>query len=107
MPNRRKLLLLAAATSTAWAARRVRTRPLRILMIGGAGFVGSYHVRAALERGHEVTVFDHGNKTLPASVNLITGDRNQDVSVVTHRKWARKADIGGLASAAAHARLIS
>ena len=34
-------------------------KSLRMLVIGGTGFVGSHYVRAAVARGHQVTVYDN------------------------------------------------
>jgi len=35
-------------------------KPLRILILGGTGFIGPYQVRYALARGHKVTLFNRG-----------------------------------------------
>jgi dTDP-L-rhamnose 4-epimerase len=62
---------------------------MRVLVIGGAGFVGSHTVDALIERGYEVRVFDnlepqvHGNSQRPAYLNpqaeFILGDvRDRD-----------------------------
>ncbi len=43
------------------AASRARTRaPLKILILGGTSFLGPACVRAALTRGHKVTLFNRG-----------------------------------------------
>ncbi|HEX2059967.1 MAG TPA: NAD-dependent epimerase/dehydratase family protein, partial [Thermoanaerobaculia bacterium] len=42
-------------------------KPLRILILGGTGFIGPNQVRYAVARGHKVTVFNRG-KTNPESV---------------------------------------
>lgn len=50
---------------------------MRILVIGGTGFVGLHAVRRLVEAGHEVTVFHRGRTEaeLPVDVGHIHGDR--------------------------------
>jgi len=51
---------------------------MRLLVLGGALFLGRHVVDAALARGHEVTVFTRGRRPLPwsARVEARTGDRD-------------------------------
>ncbi|OPZ12507.1 MAG: hypothetical protein BWZ07_01260 [Alphaproteobacteria bacterium ADurb.BinA280] len=35
-------------------------KPLRILILGGTGFTGPHQVRYALQRGHQITLFNRG-----------------------------------------------
>ncbi|KAM3114581.1 NAD-dependent epimerase/dehydratase family protein [Phormidesmis sp. 146-33] len=48
---------------------------MRILIMGGTRFIGVYLTRILLEQGHEVTLFNRGNKPVPAAVEQILGDR--------------------------------
>lgn len=50
---------------------------MRVLVIGGTGFVGPHAVRRLAEDGHEVTVFRRGTTEadLPALVDHLLGDR--------------------------------
>jgi nucleoside-diphosphate-sugar epimerase len=50
---------------------------MRVLIIGGTGFIGQWIVRALVENGHEVRVFHRGRTTaaLPPSVPHIHGER--------------------------------
>ncbi len=52
---------------------------MKILVIGGTGFIGPDIVRYLSEKGHEVTVFHRGHTKadLPSGVNRILGDRQE------------------------------
>ena len=52
---------------------------MKVLLIGGSGFIGSHLVPQLLEGGHDVTVLHRGQAktSFPASVQTITADRNQ------------------------------
>jgi UDP-glucose-4-epimerase GalE len=50
---------------------------MRILVTGGAGYIGSHAVRALSRQGHEVLIYDNlstGHAALAAGFELITGD---------------------------------
>lgn len=57
---------------------RRTSAPLRILILGGTGFIGPNQVQYALDRGHSVTLFNRGvtNSTLFPNVPRLIGDRN-------------------------------
>jgi len=64
-------------------------RRLRILILGGTGFVGPHQVRQALARGHEVTLFNRG-RTAPdlfPNVETLLGDRDGDLEALGGREW--------------------
>jgi 2'-hydroxyisoflavone reductase len=107
MPNRRQFLLQAATAGLAGsilgvggaqpiqAAERDSSKALRILILGGTGNIGPYHVRAALSRGHKVSVFSRGNRSsdFPAEVELLTGDRNGKLDSIKNRDWDEVLDV--------------
>lgn len=65
-------------------------RSLRILILGGTGFTGPFQVRYAVDRGHEVTVFNRGQTEteLPDEVEWLVGDRNLgEVDALRGRTW--------------------
>ena len=65
------------------------TRPLKILILGGTGFIGPHMVRYAMGRGHEVTLFNRGksNTQLFPGIEKLVGDRNGDLESLRGRKW--------------------
>ena len=55
---------------------------MKILILGGTRFLGRAFVEEALNRGHEVTLFNRGtNKELFPEVEQLIGDRNGGVSL--------------------------
>lgn len=50
---------------------------MRILLIGGSGFVGGSALRALQEHGHTLAVLNRGTRNASAGVEQIRGDRNQ------------------------------
>jgi nucleoside-diphosphate-sugar epimerase len=50
---------------------------MRILLIGGNGFIGRFVVTTLKQQGHALAVFHRGTTSTPAGVDEIRGDRNQ------------------------------
>jgi nucleoside-diphosphate-sugar epimerase len=50
---------------------------MRILLIGGNGFIGRSAVATLKQQGHALAVFHRGTTAAPAGVEEIRGDRNQ------------------------------
>jgi nucleoside-diphosphate-sugar epimerase len=50
---------------------------MRILLIGGNGFIGQFAVAALKQQGHALAVFHRGTRSAPAGVDEIRGDRNR------------------------------
>jgi 2'-hydroxyisoflavone reductase len=63
--------------------------PMRILILGGTGFIGPHEVRYALARGHSVTLFNRGrtNPHLFPQLEKLVGDRNDDLEALRGREW--------------------
>src|SRR5262245_1845144 len=62
---------------------------MRILMIGGTRFVGRHMAKAALDAGHELTLF-HRGRTGPdlfPEVEHLIGDRNEDLAPLDKGEW--------------------
>lgn len=68
--------------------RSPKVAPMKILMLGGTGFIGPNMVQYAVDRGHEVSIFTRGNsKSETPGVEHLVGDRNNDLSALKGRKW--------------------
>jgi 2'-hydroxyisoflavone reductase len=77
----------AALAPLLWASN---TRPLDILFMGGTGFLGPHTVRALVEAGHRLTLFNRGrtNPGLFSALEQIRGDRLSDeVELLGGRRW--------------------
>lgn len=93
--RRRDYLKLSAAGSAlalsgAQAQAAPAVKPLRILILGGTGFIGPHEVRYALSRGHQVTIFNRGRQKedWPGHVEELLGDRNTgDLKALEGRDW--------------------
>src|SRR5262249_58472861 len=72
-------------------------KPLRILILGGTGFLGPHLVEHARVRGHTLTLFNRG-KTHPelfADVEKLRGDRNGQLDALKGRSWEAVIDTSG------------
>src|SRR5580698_7353069 len=81
---------LAMATATSTAAFAAPPKQLRILILGGTGFIGPHQVRYALARGHKVTLFNRGREpdAWGGQVEELIGDRNTgDLKALEGRTW--------------------
>lgn len=81
---------LASRNFLAEATPENPRKPLRILILGGTGFIGPHQVRHAVSRGHQVTVFNRGTREagLPASVEHLNGDRDfGKLDALKNREW--------------------
>jgi 2'-hydroxyisoflavone reductase len=70
---------------------------MKVLILGGSRFVGRHLVTAALERGHEITLFNRGkhSSTAVPGVETIHGDRNSDLDKLRGRHWDTVVDTCG------------
>lgn len=81
---------VAAAAVAGPAAIAPAPKPLRILILGGTGFIGPNQVRYAVARGHKVSVFNRGKTNpgeLPAGVEHLEGDRNGKLDALKGKQW--------------------
>jgi len=103
MTTRRDFIAVAAASAGLFAlpalARKVAARkpgqPLRILVLGGTGFLGPHFVDAARAKKHKITLFNRG-RTNPTrfsgeefkDIEQLHGDRKSDMKALQgKRRW--------------------
>jgi 2'-hydroxyisoflavone reductase len=87
---------IAAITAATGAIGKTLSpkKPLRILIMGGTGFLGPHFVEAALNKGHQLSLFNRG-KTNPgrfkdsryAAIEQLQGDRKSDLSALENKTW--------------------
>ncbi len=70
---------------------------MRILVLGGTGFVGRHFAEIALARGHAVTLFHRGrsNPTVLPAAEHVLGDRELDLSPLAGRAFDAVVDTTG------------
>jgi len=85
--------------------------PMKILVLGGTGFIGPHMVREALRRGHEVNLFNRGrtNNELFPDLRLYKGDRDNGLKSLEGGEWDAVVDNSGYVprQVADSARLLS
>ncbi len=76
--------LIAAAAGPVFA-----TKPQRVLILGGTGFIGPHFVHALTTGGHTVTLFNRGKRDPEAKqgVEQLLGDRNDNLKSLEGRDW--------------------
>jgi len=92
MTTRRDFIAATAAAAAALGAATPllgARAPLRLLILGGTGFIGPHLVRHAMSRGHQVTIFTRGRRQadLPEGVTHLIGDRNGQLGALEGKRW--------------------
>ena len=71
---------------------------MKILFLGGTGFVGRHMVDAALNRKHQVTLFNRGKTAgddLFPTAERILGDRDGGLAALVDHRWDAVIDVNG------------
>src|SRR5690606_30466300 len=121
--QRRTLLQASLLGSTAMIAsglprssgaaqpRGRQSQPLKILILGGTGYIGPHMVREALRRGHDLSLFNRGrtDEDMFPDLQTFIGDRNNNLDALKGHKWDAIIDNSGYVPrhVADSARLLS
>jgi 2'-hydroxyisoflavone reductase len=62
---------------------------MKVLVVGGTGFLGGAVALEAIAAGHDVSIFTRGNaqRELSPSVTMLTGDRHVDLSALQRSRF--------------------
>jgi len=79
----------AAACSSLGKLARAQTSALKVLILGGTGFIGPHFVEVLRAGGHKLTLFNRGkrNPTLFPDLETLIGDRNGPIDALKGRDW--------------------
>lgn len=69
---------------------------MKLLIIGGTRFLGHHLATAALQRDHEITLFNRGTHSSIKNVETIHGDRHTDIGKLRGRRWDAVIDTYGM-----------
>lgn len=80
-----------------WSLWKGEVVTMKLLILGGTRFLGRYLVENALERGHEVTLFNRGqfDPHVFPQVEKLTGDRDGGLDALKGRTWDAVIDTCG------------
>jgi 2'-hydroxyisoflavone reductase len=87
--QRRQLLKLAGAALLASNLGYAKAKSLRVLILGGTGFIGPHFVDALSAGGHKISLFNRGKRDHEAKpgVEQLLGDRDNDLQSLEGRDW--------------------
>jgi 2'-hydroxyisoflavone reductase len=89
--HRRDVLKLGTAATALWFARMgvAQGQSLRVLILGGTGFIGPHFVATLRAAGHKLTLLNRGRRNPPPSsdVDVLIGDRNGQMDAIRGREW--------------------
>jgi 2'-hydroxyisoflavone reductase len=90
--NRREAMktgLTAAAALMMGEPAFAQSKPLKVLIFGGTGFIGPHFVSVLRAGGHTLTLFNRGrrNPGLFPDIETLIGDRNGQIDALRGRSW--------------------
>ncbi len=89
--KRRDALKVLGGATLATLADSVfaKAKPLRVLILGGTGFIGPHFVDALTAGGHKITLFNRGKRDPEAreGIEQLLGDRDGQIDALKGRDW--------------------
>ena len=98
--NRREAIKMGAAVGAGalfGTELLAASKPMRILILGGTGFIGPHFVRTLREHGHTLTLFNRGKRApgMFPDIETLIGDRNGPIDSLKGRDWDAVIDDSG------------
>src|SRR5690349_20923565 len=92
MPHqRRDVLKLAGAAALAGLVEPVfaKQKPLRVLILGGTGFIGPHFVDVLTAAGPRISLFNRGKRdpSVKPGIEYLVGDRNGPIDALKGHDW--------------------
>ena len=89
--NRRDALKIAGGATLATLVDSALAKPktLKVLILGGTGFIGPHFVDALTAGGHKITLFNRGKRDpqVKPGIEQLLGDRNGQIDTLKGRDW--------------------
>src|SRR6185295_20324676 len=89
--QRRDVLKFAGSAALAALVEPVyaKTKPLRVLILGGTGFIGPHFVQVLSAAGHKISLFNRGKRdpSVHPGIEQLLGDRNGPVDSLKGHDW--------------------
>ena len=90
--NRRDVIWLGVASAAGLSAAPsliAANKAMRVLILGGTGFIGPHFVEKLRAQGHTLTLFNRGkrNAGLFPQIETLLGDRNGKLDALKNRSW--------------------
>jgi 2'-hydroxyisoflavone reductase len=89
--NRRDALKIAggATLATLFDSALAKAKSLKVLILGGTGFIGPHFVDALTAGGHKITLFNRGKRDpeVKPGIEQLLGDRNGQIDALKGRDW--------------------
>ena len=88
--RRHALMVLGSATLAAMAHPVfAKAKTLKVLILGGTGFIGPHFIDALTAGGHKITLFNRGKRDpeVRPGIEQLLGDRNGEISSLKGHDW--------------------
>jgi len=88
--RRHALIVLGGATLAAMAHPVfAKAKTLKVLILGGTGFIGPHFIDALTAGGHKITLFNRGKRDpeVRPGIEQLLGDRNGEISSLKGHDW--------------------